>query len=417
MTPGETITPARLPPDKIPTISIGNYQVSVYRQITKVPKDWDKLVTNNNLLLTSAYLEILEQIPESSLQFYYLLFYQNNKLQGVAYLQELDFRFLQTINFIKKDFPSGHPLVKSTQRVLARAGDLFKIRPLICGSAFLTGTHGYFFKAPTPDRQIFRCLSDAMRQLINQKISKANLIFLKDFGEHNSDLLGLEVTTYTRLPFQPAMKLSLRSSWKSFEHYLDAMSSKYRVRAKKAIKMSNTLLKVDLSSERARLLQRELYQLYLEIANNADFNLALLPENYFTEFKSRFPNRFKITGYFDQNKLVGFCTTFLNHKELEAHYLGFLTSYNKNYKIYQDMLYQMIKEGIAGKASIVNFSRTALEIKSAVGAGPVYQDSYLKHTSEFLNRRIPFITQNFGPKLEWKQRHPFKSPENQQKTT
>ena len=387
---------------------IGDFQVYLFTRIADVPDIWDEISTHTDFLLSKKYLEILEIDQNPDFSFYYLLFYQKETPKGIVYCQEIDFRFTQSVNFIKKEYPGRNSLQKRIQRFWARFGDLFPITPLICGSAFLTGDHGFIFKKEIKELEQFQLVATAMQYLIQKKWSKGKMILIKDLPDHLFTMPIAQKKEFTALTFQPAMKLQINPNWHDFNDYLNAMSSKYRTRAKSAQKKALPLSQKELSTNFILSNSTKLYHLYREIADRAAFNLAHLTESYFAQLKQRFPDQFKVFGYFDQEELVGFCTTFHNHDTMEAHFLGFKAAYNKKHKIYLNMLYRMIEEGILSKAPIINFSRTALEIKSSVGATPFNYNSFVKHRNPVLNWVLPIITNNFGPKEEWVPRNPFK---------
>ena len=76
--------------------------------------------------------------------------------------------------------------------------------------------------------------------------------------------------------------------------------------------------------------------------------------------------------------------------------------------LYLNMLYNMTEFGIEHNFKKIIFGRTALEIKSSIGAEPVYMSGFILHTNSFLNKYIGKIFQKLEPNLEWNQRHPFK---------
>ncbi len=54
------------------------------------------------------------------------------------------------------------------------------------------------------------------------------------------------------------------------------------------------------------------------------------------------------------------------------------------------------------------FARTALEIKSSVGANPKVLYGLMRHNNRFINFFVPKLFHYFEPKMEWKERNPFK---------
>jgi hypothetical protein len=75
------------------------------------------------------------------------------------------------------------------------------------------------------------------------------------------------------------------------------------------------------------------------------------------------------------------------------------------------MLYDLVEEAILAKRESVDFGRTAMEIKSTVGAIPKEADVFLKFTNPLLNNLASFILKK-NTKENWLQRHPFKEKDN-----
>jgi hypothetical protein len=54
------------------------------------------------------------------------------------------------------------------------------------------------------------------------------------------------------------------------------------------------------------------------------------------------------------------------------------------------------------------FARTALEIKSAVGAKPQQMFGFIKHQNGFVHSKIKKIFDYLEPKVIWTERNPFR---------
>jgi hypothetical protein len=68
----------------------------------------------------------------------------------------------------------------------------------------------------------------------------------------------------------------------------------------------------------------------------------------------------------------------------------------------------MTTYGIENGFERIIFGRTALEIKSSVGATPVHMSGFIFHTNKLINRFIGTIFTKLEPTLQWQQRHPLK---------
>jgi hypothetical protein len=76
--------------------------------------------------------------------------------------------------------------------------------------------------------------------------------------------------------------------------------------------------------------------------------------------------------------------------------------------LYLNMLYDMAGYAIKNKFSDVIYARSAMEIKSSVGAKAEEVYGIIKHTNPLLNLFMEKLFDYFDPKIEWKERNPFK---------
>ena len=77
--------------------------------------------------------------------------------------------------------------------------------------------------------------------------------------------------------------------------------------------------------------------------------------------------------------------------------------------MYLNMLYDMADFAIKNEFTSIVYARTAMEIKSSVGAKPQKMFVYLKHTNLCMNIILKRIFKLMNPTQEWEERHPFKS--------
>ena len=388
--------------------------VIIHHSIYDVSDDWNKAAPADNVFLQKKYLRLLEDVPPKDCHFVYLLFYKNSNPIGVAIGQIGTFSAEDSINendVKEKEKPCPFGSVYNFIKGLVRSS--VKVEALLCGNALLTGEHNvYFDNNEITEKQQIELLEEAI-QLTAKELDKRghniSLFYIKEYHEDHRAIAQTWVDRkYHEFTAQPDMILNIRPEWETFEDYLAAMSSKYRVRVKRAIKKGKDIVKVPFDVKKIEENLDRINELYLRIAKGSVFNLVNLNPNYFLELKKRFGDDFRLVGYYIDDVLIGYYTTIKNHHELEAHFLGYDQAYNHQYQMYLNILYDIIKVGFEEKSTHINFARTALEIKSSVGAEPSDMFWYLRHRSNFSNKFLAQIVNYINPKEEWVQRRPFK---------
>jgi len=186
------------------------------------------------------------------------------------------------------------------------------------------------------------------------------------------------------------------------------MSTKYRTRAKRAFKKLDGIERRQLSYAEIQQELPTIYRLYRDIANNAGFNMVDLNEQYLAALQRDFGEHYQMFSYYLEGQLVAFYTTIRNQDELESHFLGYEKVLNHDYQLYLNILYDIVKIGIEGGCKRVVFARTALEIKSSVGAVAHELPCYLRHQHSVANKFVPAILDYLKPVEDWQPRHPFK---------
>lgn len=399
--------------DQPPTAaSPQSFRHAFFRSIEAAGHDWDAAAPPDNLFLQRAYLSVLESHPPEGMRFGYLVFYGDNEPVGVAVCQIKYFKADDNINDEEKENPkepcffSG--LAKWFKRWVAGkvAADI-----LICGNMLLTGEHGFWFNprkvgADQTAPLLQNALNDVIRAMELEGV-KMPVTLVKDIAPaQQAEQQYLGEKGYTQFCIQPNMVMDLPFS--GFDDYLAAMSTKYRTRAKRAFKKAAGIEKRELS---LLDIQRELpriFSLYSEIARNAGFNMVDLNEYYIPALKRDLPDHFRLFGYYLDGQLIAFFTTLQNYDELDAHYLGFDKHLNHDRQLYLNILYDIVRAGLENGSRRIVFARTALEIKSSVGAVAEELFCYLRHHNNLANVFTGHLLDYLKPVEEWQPRHPFK---------
>ena len=287
-----------------------------------------------------------------------------------------------------------------------------RFEALSIGQLLTTGPFGVMALGEDPaffTQKLLPQAGEALARHLRQQGRSVHGVLLKDLTGAESD----RATTWRKLgyhplPVQPNMELSIPGAWRQPADYRAALTSKYRVRYRRARKKARNLRCREMSEEELAHRRTEMHELYRSIATDAGFNAVALPVGYFWELRRILSDRFRVFGYFRGERLVGFRTELAGPRRLFAHYIGFDPAINRQTQLYQNMLYDLLESAIEGGFATLDYGRTALEIKSSVGAEPVAYFCGLKSLVPGLNGLIEPIANYLSPVPEWQPRSPFR---------
>ena len=205
------------------------------------------------------------------------------------------------------------------------------------------------------------------------------------------------------------MAMSINKEWLNFDDYLASMKTKFRVKARKAIKQSSDLRIEEVTLKNIENQLPQMTFLYKKVADNASFNFGHFNLETYQTLKENLDKNYILKTYWLEDKIVGFISGIINQKSLDAHFVGIDYELNREYAIYQKMLYDYIEIGIKNSVETINFGRTASEIKSSVGAIPQELTIYIRHKRSLKNKLLKLFLQQIQP-TPFNQKYPFKNP-------
>ena len=375
-----------------------SYTFKKYKSSSEIPSNWNEIVGQHNIMLSKEYFVTLETSCPKNMRCFYVGFFNDNQLIGGALFQYL--------NFIEhKTFQKDEAFCNVKNFVAKK----FSKNVMILGNNMLTGQNGFYFDAEKITiEKVIPLLDEAVQEMQRQE-GKTSLIIYKDYQESFIQYFqSKNHQSFYRFSVQPNMILRLKENWLTFEDYLNAFSTKYRTRAKSAKKKILGIKKFEMNLDDIKFHQKEMNVLYQNVAENAPFNTFFLAENHFESMKESLEDNFKVFGYYLNKKLIGFYTLILNNKDIDTYFLGYNKDLQKEKQIYLNMLLDMVEFGINEEFHRIIFGRTALEIKSTIGAQPIEIFGLIKHNNLFINRFIEKIFKSLNPAVEWIQRKPFK---------
>lgn len=284
------------------------------------------------------------------------------------------------------------------------------VRILIAGNCQVTGPYGVCFAEGLTEEEKAECWALLLKETEAQ-MGPFSITLVKDFSPEQEEVIErLQKDNYRRVPTLPVMRFHLDAQWKSFDDYLQAMASKYRIRAKAARKKGVKLVRENWDVDQIQQHLDRIDELYRNVFEKARFRLFRVEPAYFLELKRKMGDRFLFKAYLLDGELVGFSTFLIDAAQSDAHLIGIDYSANKLHSLYQNMLYDYVASGIEAGTAIIDFGRTAMEIKSTIGAVPEDSPVIVKMRNPLLNGLASMLMENTTP-APWIQRHPFREEE------
>lgn len=373
----------------------------IYQSTSELPENWDS-IAKTTIFLKSEYFKILEHSCPTNMKCFFIGLFKENQLVGIALSQFLDLKKLES-------FGERDKCLKTLLRNF-----LFKrfaSHVLFLGNCMLTGQNAFVFSEAIPFEDGIATLlkaRTAIETLLRKKGISIHLHTFKDFSP--STVLQLKKTRFSSVfefSTQPNMIFSIENHWKTEDDYIKALSKKYRDQYKRARKKAQGISKKKMNLAEIEANEATLYDLYYHVAKNAPFNSFFLSRHHFSDLKRQWKDDFLLYGYFVNDQLIGFNTLIKNGSAMDTYFLGYDEGIQREKMLYLNMLYDMIAYSIKKHFQKINFARTALEIKSSVGAKPEIMYGFMEHKNPIINKLLPYFFNYLEPKTNWKPRNPF----------
>lgn len=328
--------------------------------------------------------------------------FNDDKLAGIVITQ---FLFAERL----ESFGERDQCLKTSVRNFAFKN--FASHVLFVGNNMLTGQNAFSFDQKVSQSKLIKTLHKAINQLkkdLKASGKKVHITSIKDFTAEEIKPLQAEFKNNYTFSTQPNMVFEINKNWNSEQDYIDALSKKYRDQYKRARKKADGIVKQKMGLADIKRYEDVIYDLYFHVAKNAPFNTFFLARNHFSFFKEIMKDDFLFYGYFLDEKLIGFNTLIKNGNVMDTYFLGYDETIQREKMLYLNMLYDMIAYSINQGFSEIVFARTALEIKSSVGAKPLKMYGLITHSNSLINHNIAKLFNYLEPKTDWQERNPFK---------
>jgi predicted N-acyltransferase len=367
-----------------------------------IEADWNQVLNNSNLYLSLEYLSGVEESMSEEMKFCYSIVYDENKdpvlIQSFQIVQFEDKRNTHANTFLNN-------LKGRFRNANGYATDI-----LVCGNVFSDGENGLVWKKGINEDYLMKSASE-----VAKKVSKRNehgisvsLILFKEFWPQSQGVSKhLSNVGYQEFNIDVNMVLKIHPQWSSMEDYLDSMKTKYRTRAKGVFKKSKEVEIKSLNTDEIFEYRDKIHELFNNVQEKSEYQMGTISSHLFVKCKENLQGKFLLKGAFYKGELIGFSTSFVNGEQLEANYVGMDYQYNKNFAVYQYLLYDLVQESITLNLKELQLGRTSELVKSSMGAEPVSMILYGKHKSKITNIVVKAILRKISP-AKFELRKPFK---------
>ena len=339
---------------------------------------------------------------------YYVGVFKGENLVGITIVQRVQ---MYADDIFRKS--SSNILKQFAKQLVSK---IVKGNALVVGNLMHTGQHGMYYNENEISQndylsQLEKALDDLILEIRTKFNKKVRIILFKDYFEADSiheNTAFFKANNLYKAQVQPNMVFTIPETWKNTEDYISAFNKKYRRRYRTARKKAINLNYKELDTKYLKDHSKAIFSLYETVSDNARVNSFKLQEQHFYQLKVHLKDDFKVIGVFLKEELVGFYTLILNDKTLETYFLGYNKGLQSQYQMYLNMLFNMASFGIENGFKTIVYARTAMEIKSSIGAKPKAMSIYLNHTNSFIaNTVLKGIVKYMNPMRKWEERHPF----------
>ena len=380
-----------------------SFSFKIYSNVNQIPENWNEIAANN-IFLKTQYLQVLENSAPANMQCNFIGLFLDKKLFGIAITQMINLTTVQSFGVNKNC---------SQSKIRDFVFKKFASNVLLIGNNMVTGQNAFIYDPKVAFLDFITILNKAVSALeiiFENDGKKIHILNYKDF--YRSALTDFKIDAFNdfyQFEIQPNMVFNIQNHWHSIENYIGDLTKKYRDQYKRSHKKAVGISKSKLSLDDIIFHNKKINELYFNVTKNAPFNTFYLSENHLIELKKQLQNDFLFYGYFINNELIGFNTLIKNGNTIDTYFLGYDDSIQREKMLYLNMLYDMITYAINKKFKTIIFARTALEIKSSVGAKPIPMYGYIKHNNKLINKFMPRFFKFFEPEVVWQERNPFKS--------
>ncbi len=367
---------------------------------------WDALLHSSgsaSVFLESRMVQALLAAPDRYIAA--LQWFEADRLVGLACVEDT---CAESIN-LDGHLQSERPWFGWVSRRLHGKDGRFQFGVRVVGTVLGSGEHGQCWSKEIAETRAHALLSQAVFQPLKvngQQVPR--VVMVKDHPLLDQAPRRVLHPGWIPLEFDPEMIFHVNPDWKDFDDYMADLKTKSRTKIKRILTLSEGFVLREWTLDDLQERAEELIALYRRVYERSGFRLGSLHAAELVTSKERWGEDFVVTGYELDGELRGFQCAYVGREETEAFFVGFDPELLKSHAIYQRMLVEFICLGVRRKSTRVNMGRTALEIKSSVGALPRRLQCEVRFRNPLFHAVVSRYARGYTP-VAAKLRQPWKA--------
>ena len=371
-----------------------------------VPWDaWDQLIADSNrpsVFLDSRMMQSLLSAKTRNVAA--LIWRKEGQLKGLALVEDAQAESVNLAGHIE----SRSWVFDTVSRLLHGKSGRWKFSVRVIGTTLGSGDHGFRFASDIVAEQQQVCLEKTMfRSPSNWGNAIPRVVMVKDKAIPAERTKTPLFRGWTPLEFDPEMVVNLDPSWQSLDDCMPSLVTKARTKFKRIQSLSKDFQMESWSAEQLESQGQDLIELYRLVFERSGFRLGSLHLDELVASKRFWGDAFVVLVYSLEGEQVGFQCAYATPEATEAFFVGFKPELTKSHAIYQRMLLEFMGLGIASGSREVRMGRTALDVKSSIGALPRRLQCDVKFRNPMAHAIVHAFTKGYAPvhmelKRSWK---------------
>ena len=376
------------------------YQIEVFTTVDDLQEEWEMFAKNHQPQYLKSIIGIAEKSNLVDFTYYYVAVKENAEIVALFYFQSLLIRKAYYPDFSNLSFAA-----KNLYCIISANN----YHLLVNGHIFSTDIPGVAIKQEWHDGEDLAKVFDKVIAKV-KRISQSSILIIKDAHPVIHAALLKIKKSYKIMPDDVLMEMQIPKSWNSIDHYINELSKKYAVRARKIEESTSHFVTEELNESQIIQHSEVLHQLYTNVMARSSFKMGILNMNYFAKMKTVLNQNFVFKIWRLNNDIVGFTSYIIMENHMELYYIGIDYKINKSHHLYQCMLQMGIKDAILKHKEVLRMGRTAYEAKAIAGAKPVVKNNFLQISNPILKIGYKYSADYFIAEnnTNWQVRNPFK---------